>query len=620
MDIYQKNILALEKKYPQLAKKMRVQEFDSAFEVVPTKTAGYFTVKILKDSKEMYLHSLYNPKVESQRWVDSLQGFKAGDILYVLGFGCGYHIRLLLEKTQGQNKIIVLDTETELFNKVLLYIDISDIIEEENVCLVIEDDLHKFKSLLKPYIPPGKLDEMQGLTFPGYQRIFSKECDRMSDVFIKLARNMRMTENTMLNFAKLWPENIFKNLIYTVSSVGVKKLFNTFVNKPAIVISAGPSLSKNCELLKEAKDKAVLICVDTALKALLKRGIKPDLVIALDGSELNYRHFEGIDVEDVPLVYIPVTHYKILEEYKSPKIVSAGANSLTDWINKYIEDKGAIGFGGSVATAAFDLAIRMGANPIIFVGQDLAYPNNKSHADGTIYEMVKVEDDGARNKLYVEDIEGNMVLTDASLYYYLQWFEDAIRTLNNKLVIDATEGGAKIAGTKIMTLREVIDQYCNTPVNSRKIIEDILSSNQSINIKELVTALKEVITGLTNLEKYSRKGLMHAEDLNKEFAKRIQDRKCISKLVRAMDKIDKKIKDEESNNFINIMMQPILMSVMKGNVAKPKEDESEQERGQRIASRSAMLYKGIEAASKDMSNLIRDAVNSLEKLSLKGAE
>ncbi len=53
-------------------------------------------------------------------------------------------------------------------------------------------------------------------------------------------------------------------------------------------MGAGPSLDKNVTLLKEVKDRAVIIAVDRTLGLLLPLGITPHLVPSIDYSKINY--------------------------------------------------------------------------------------------------------------------------------------------------------------------------------------------------------------------------------------------------------------------------------------------------------------------------------------------
>lgn len=110
--------------------------------------------------------------------------------------------------------------------------------------------------------------------------------------------------------------------------------------------------------------------------------------------------------------------------------------------------------GELVATTGLDVAIKMGCNPIIFVGQDLAFTDNKTHSKD-IFSKDIIENNNLRD---VEDIYGNTVKTSKNLYIYLRWIQNRIYKEEDIQFIDSTEGGAKIKGTKVMRLSEVIDK------------------------------------------------------------------------------------------------------------------------------------------------------------------
>ena len=147
--------------------------------------------------------------------------------------------------------------------------------------------------------------------------------------------------------------------------------------------------------------------------------------------------------------------------------------------------------GSTVAHLAFYLAEWIGANPIIMIGQDLAFGGNMYYSPGNaIHDMWAVE----LNRFHtletkewerivrhrpilrkVEDIHGRTVYTDEQMFSYLQQFErDFANT--KATVIDATEGGARKAGATAMTLRDAIDRVKqfmeeHRPESSAKLVE-----------------------------------------------------------------------------------------------------------------------------------------------------
>lgn len=128
--------------------------------------------------------------------------------------------------------------------------------------------------------------------------------------------------------------------------------------------------------------------------------------------------------------------------------------------------------GGSVATAALDILIKWGGNPIIFLGQDLAYTGGHTHVEDCTYgnEQVAVE-----RSLLVEGLEGGMVPTSRSLNRYRSWIEQRIAREQARKFINATAAGARISGTEEKSLDQIkeeilqfeYDQLKEFKINSR---------------------------------------------------------------------------------------------------------------------------------------------------------
>jgi hypothetical protein len=111
---------------------------------------------------------------------------------------------------------------------------------------------------------------------------------------------------------------------------------------------------------------------------------------------------------------------------------------------------------------AFRLLNYLGCDPIILIGQDLALSEEgKTHARDNPY--------GDEQSVYLhspEEIEGNYcktLKTNPILKMFLYGYQSDVANFKGK-VVNATEGGAKIPGTQLMTLREAIDTYIKTPL------------------------------------------------------------------------------------------------------------------------------------------------------------
>ena len=197
-----------------------------------------------------------------------------------------------------------------------------------------------------------------------------------------------------------------------------------------------------------------ILAVGRAVRTLLKHNIYPDYIIITDPSEKLYSmQLEGLDI-DVPIIVLSTCDKNVMNKYKGRKYIALQRGF--DKAEKYAKDKkvNLVETGGSVATTALDIAIKMKSNPIVFVSQDLAYTENKTHSKET-FSKNTVDSNSLRE---VQDINGNIVKTSKNLYIYLRWIQNRIEKEDNIDFIDATEGGARIKGTKVMKLSKIIDK------------------------------------------------------------------------------------------------------------------------------------------------------------------
>jgi hypothetical protein len=127
--------------------------------------------------------------------------------------------------------------------------------------------------------------------------------------------------------------------------------------------------------------------------------------------------------------------------------------------------------GGSVTTAALDVGVMFGCDPIVFIGQDLCFGENGTHAPGGVYVAQDVRIDREKGTVTVEEdyvtlkekarscfnlqwlkgLNGKPVPSKFDWVTFHQWFESLSEYHRRKpgKVINATEGGAYIEGWNI---------------------------------------------------------------------------------------------------------------------------------------------------------------------------
>ncbi len=196
---------------------------------------------------------------------------------------------------------------------------------------------------------------------------------------------------------------------------------------------------------------------------------------------------------NIPLVYALTSNSKIKDFHKGMRIYQ---NSIDSFLNQFIRRFGKqsafLETGGSVAHSAFSLAQRLGFKTIIFVGQDLAYPNDKEHSE-SVYNNSSINNIRNLNKEYfeVEDIYGKKVKTEYNMNQYRLWFEQAVIVYS------------EIKFIEILTLEEAIKQECKL---EKKIdFEQIIKSTQKIFTEEEQKIILKEITEFSETASHIRK-------------------------------------------------------------------------------------------------------------------
>lgn len=441
---YKNNIKLLKKNYPNILKDIiKIIPNKNMYEITKTKT-NQSTVKINQEGKFYFLHSKYNPNREAKNIAEENYDISIQNYI-IFGLGFGYHVEELMSMAPNSNFYII-ETNKEIFRLALENVDLSNIIRNSRAKLFVTDDIVEINEILNDVLI--KEDIKIVLHNPSFKTISENLLELKY-----LLEEFKMKEDSVEKFASTLNENFKSNIKNYDDNVDI--LFNRYNNIPLYIISAGPSLDKNIKELKKAKGKGIILSVGRAVRFLLKENIEPDFIIITDPQKFVYNsQLKGLDI-DITLIVLSTCDKNVMLNYKGKKLIALqeGYTPAEEYAKKH--NHKLVQTGGSVATTALDVAINMGCNPIIFVGQDLAYTDGKTHSKFSYSKEVN----GYKNLRKVEDIYGNTVYSPKNLYSYLRWIQNRIVNEKGIKFIDATEGGAKIKGTEILTLKETIDRY-----------------------------------------------------------------------------------------------------------------------------------------------------------------
>lgn len=478
-----------QKHYPGSVLADRQAATDSTVEVLPSRS-GLPTMRgTVRTGQTIFLHSSVDPVKEAQRVVSALE-VKGGMVVVVYGLGLGYLVEVLLEKLDERIPLFVMEPDQTVFQQAMRTRDLRSILTSDRVYIQVGDSMIDLKDSLSAFYNATRFQNVVLTGLAGHQTVYN-------DFYLESLEGIKQVMNwvvmefrTRANIGDRIVSSTILNFVDYCTHPGVNSLFDKIAGVPAIIVGAGPSLNHNIELLREAKGRAVIIAVGTAVKALQKQGIVPDFIVSIDAGAYNYEHFKEFNNQDTTLLTDIQTYPTILQTFQGPIFVAAIQSFILNWSDSAVEDKGGLDTGGTAANSAMTAAYKMGANPIIFVGQDLAFAHDgHTHAAGTNYDNV-ISTTGENDEcFYVKANDGGEVLTNRLFDYYRLFFEKWIQVKNDRTYINATEGGALIAGTQITTLQEVLNEYCQNTVDVRSVVLQAQREYCKLPAKEAIDIL-----------------------------------------------------------------------------------------------------------------------------------
>lgn len=407
-------------------------------------------------------HSPYNPRREVQEFYRS-QPLEGADVVLHFGWGLGYSGDILRDRTKKSARIVVFEPDEELFKYTLGQIDNQRVFQDPRFQFVVGPRVCRF---FDNWNLEGcqETDQFLWLNWPAAYQTHSTVADSLKENFRKSLRDRAANLLTHFQNGRLYFEQVLANFDFQ-RDPDAGTLFGRFKNLPLVIVSAGPSLDRNVRELRGIENRCLILAVDTALRPLLASGITPHAVIIADPTELNARHIAGAVPDSTYLIAEQAVHTSALQS--SSRRFIFGLGLFPDALfAKFGFAKSSLQVWGSVATAALDLACKMGANPIIFAGQDCAYSWNRDYASHTIFDG-RPFDAGVAGRLRVKDIWGREVPTTENLIAYRDFLVRRIRQTRGVRFINATEGGILAEAVEILSLRDALHQVCSKKIDIR---------------------------------------------------------------------------------------------------------------------------------------------------------
>ena len=556
-NIFQKNISALALKNPVLAEQLSNYLPNDVPELLNQN--GAYNLKY----KELFIHNVQNPLGEAKE-IFSMATNEPVAIHIIYGLGLGYLFQVACLNSLGT--VILYEPDLNIMKSAFMLVDFSNDILKNNVFITntLEDVSNEV------YKKSNTANTPQLLSLPSARELNQEEFEifvkKMQEIIGGYTLDLKFTKETFYPSLKM----LIQNMPELMHEIPLTKFKDIYYGKTAVVVSAGPTLDKNIETLKEYRDKYILFTVGTAVKTLYNNGIKPDFLCIIETYNAT-RQVENLDLSDVYFITEPYSNPE-LRKFNYKKILShISANSpinhfLADICGEDIEEYWS---KGTVSYTALNCARILGCKKIILVGQDLAYIEGQCYSKDSSYKDLvclfnkekqkweiaakdfdsfakaisasddeSVRKDVAQRRLhrlnnslyYVKGIRGDMIPTESVYAAFVRPLTEFAEHFKGIEYINTSLIGAQIDGFKNISLEEALS-------DSEPISLTDLTTDFSYNVSEIQKNINDCISAMSECLKYTEDGKQVIKNLSNNLRRKKSVDEEILKLLKKVSLI-----------------------------------------------------------------------------------
>ena len=464
-------------------------------------------------------------------------------VLYFYGFGNGILFKALLQNKNHQH-IVVFEKDIEIIWIMFHILDFSH--ELQNARLIVLNtnklEIQDYNELcsFKPFFQFSRIYFLELMSH--YYERFHEDVLELNKKLAENFKNSIVSHGNDPLDALQGIEQFVYNLPQMITHPSYKELLSKRkgISDTAIIVSTGPSLTKQLPLLKKYANKATIFCADSSYPILAKHGIKPDYVCMLERTEITaefFNHDFGEFDNGICFIIKSIVHPNAIN-YLTKKtdnftIVSTYASFIQYLKLDYF---GYFNMGFSVAHMACYLSLHLNHKNIIFIGQDLAYAENgNSHPDD--YQNSANYESQMYEHILTEAYGGKKEIKTHEVWIFFKQILEAMIIKYHITTYNCTEGGARIEGTIekpfLWACENLLDKDLNKPFEK---LEPLSLNKQN---EFLLKAYYKVC-----------KSIEHCRDFNDNF-------------IKVYDKIKNSFTSLQNSQKNEIFIQEIIQDIDK---------------------------------------------------------
>ncbi len=548
MNMWIKNSNFLKKHFPDFYSKATAVEYTcSNLQIFGLNDGNLF---LQSPSCQCYLHSSYNLDREMQELLREADDPE--QILIIFGLGMGYCLDYIQKHRVRYRRVLILEPFNNIFRELLKWRDLELLLKKKGVSLSIFNDVRQIMSQIMGQVMSSR--KVKFIYHLSYRSLYSDVFQEISRIFSDEKLAFMASTTTINYFLNEWTENQLISIAKKQPSASV--LNNKFNNIPAVIVSAGPSLEKRIDELKEIQDKAVIIAPGTGARICKQKGIKAHMAIAMDSQKAEAYIFKDSDIDILVGSYR--LHPEVDKKFPNHLLRMAISNDfIAQYYHYYLDlPVDIINDHASVSSSAVDLAVKLGCNPIILVGQDLCYYDNKVHAGeekDTLPESIR------KSLQEATDINGERVYTVPGFLANRRDMELLnLKYKNTHTIINASEAGLGIPGIPNYKFRDVIEDYiARQDIKVRRIMEEILDQPGFYDIykdNDIDTFYQHLLDEIRNLQEMNEEKRDMLEILQQLIEKQSSEKR-MQELVASIQAINRQL-------YSNYFFQKVVMQML----------------------------------------------------------
>ncbi|EOH6790042.1 motility associated factor glycosyltransferase family protein, partial [Campylobacter jejuni] len=487
-------------------------------------------------------------------------------VLYFYGFGNGILFKALLQNKNHQH-IIVFEKDIEIIWVMFHVLDFSNELQNSRLMILENDKLQTqdYTELCssKPFFQFSRIYFLELMSH--YYERFHEDVLELNKKLAENFKNIILRNGNDPKDALQGIEQFVYNLPQMITHPSYKELLSKRkgVSDTAIIVSTGPSLTKQLPLLKKYASKATIFCADSSYPILAKHGIKPDYVLSLERIPLTSEFFNndfGEFDQDVLFVCISWVYpqtIKYLQKNNRAFILTSRPSSFIENIN--LCPYGYVGYGPSVAHMAYEFATHLNYKNIIFIGQDLAYAKDGFSHTKDYKNLDKHEGHFRRDKGKFQCLAygGNGKVESSEIW---TMFRFSLQNTISKNIVsttyNCTEGGARIEGTIekpfLWACENLLDKDLNKPFEK---LEPLSLNKQN---EFLLKAYYKVCKSIKHCRDFSKILSNDFEKIQSVYLSLNEKEEYLNLAIEKIDEFKNKLEDIKQMQDLYEILSPLL--------------------------------------------------------------